>query len=209
MTTQTLLLFVPACFALAMAFGPNNLLAVTTSARHGMRTAVIAATGRLIAFAIMIFMTALGLGVLLTTSELLFAALKWVGAAYLVWIGARLLLTKESIGLEDRVVASAQNTRDLFRQEFFVALGNPKAILIFTAFFPQFIAPENYWVSFATVGSLYLVFEGVSVVTYAFAGARLRRFMRSARGLRSVNRLSGAMMVVFGLALAAARRPAA
>lgn len=69
MSHQTLLLFASACFSLAMAFGPNNLLAVTTSARHGMGTAVTAATGRLIAFAIMILVTALGLGVLLTPRD--------------------------------------------------------------------------------------------------------------------------------------------
>ncbi|MGH1574884.1 LysE family translocator [Methylobacterium sp. P31] len=158
MTGHTLLLFVPACFALAMAFGPNNLLAVTTSARHGMGTAVTAATGRLIAFALMIFVTALGLGVLLTTSELLFATLKWIGAAYLVWIGARLLLSRGSIGFDNGAGASTGKTKDLFQQGFLVALGNPKAILIFTAFFPQFIDPDDYWTSFAVVGSLYLVF---------------------------------------------------
>lgn len=69
MSHQTLLLFASACFSLAMAFGPNNLLAVTTSARYGMGTAVTAATGRLIAFAIMILVTALGLGVLLTPRD--------------------------------------------------------------------------------------------------------------------------------------------
>lgn len=84
MPLETFLLFVPACFALNMAFGPNNLLSVTFGARHGLRTALLAAIGRLVAFTLMIAVAALGMGALLMASEMAFMVVKFLGAAYLV-----------------------------------------------------------------------------------------------------------------------------
>lgn len=207
MTLETFLLFGPACFALSMAFGPNNLLSVTNGARYGMATAVTAATGRLIAFAIMIFITALGLGVLLTTSEFLFSLLKWIGAAYLIWIGVKLLLSKNSLSIDADSGGQKEPLSKLFRQEFLVASSNPKAILIFTAFFPQFVDQQQYWLSFAILGAAYMVFESISMATYSFAGSRLKTLLKNARAIRWVDRLSGSMMVGFGIALAATQRP--
>lgn len=207
MTLETFLLFGPACFALSMAFGPNNLLSVTNGARYGMTTAVTAATGRLIAFAIMIFITALGLGVLLTTSEFLFSLLKWIGAAYLIWIGIKLLLSKNSLSIDADSGGQKEPLSKLFRQEFLVASSNPKAILIFTAFFPQFVDQQQYWLSFAILGAAYMVFESISMATYSFAGSRLKTLLKNARAIRWVDRLSGSMMVGFGIALAATQRP--
>ena len=94
MSLQTLLLFIPACFALNMAFGPNNLLSLMNGARHGATPAIVASVGRLIAFLIMIVIAAVGLGALLMTSEVLFSVVKWVGAAYLVWLGMKVFVTK-------------------------------------------------------------------------------------------------------------------
>ena len=81
MTLSSYLLFLPACFALNMAFGPNNLLSVGNGARHGVGIAVRASTGRLAAFALMIAVAGVGLGALLMASEVAFGLLKWIGAA--------------------------------------------------------------------------------------------------------------------------------
>ena len=91
MSGSTLLLFVPACFALNLAFGPNNLLSLTYGLQQGVRTAVLASGGRLVAFALMIGLTALGVGAVLAASEAAFTILKWAGAAYLVWLGVKIL----------------------------------------------------------------------------------------------------------------------
>lgn len=80
----TLILFIPACFALNMAPGPNNLLSVSNSTRYGFRTSCLAGFGRLLAFAGMIALASAGLAVVLQTSELLFYGIKILGAAYLI-----------------------------------------------------------------------------------------------------------------------------
>jgi hypothetical protein len=108
MPFQSYGLFLPACFAINMALGPNNVLSISNGARNGMHCAIVAAFGRLLAFAMMIAIAGLGLGALLLASQTLFTILKFGGAAYLVWIGIKLvrsgpaLLTRapEDAGLE-------------------------------------------------------------------------------------------------------------
>ncbi|BEP39630.1 LysE family translocator [Variovorax sp. V15] len=210
MTLSAYLLFLPACFAINMAFGPNNLLSVTNGARHGVSPAVIAASGRLVAFAIMIAIAGLGMGAVLVASELAFDVIKYIGAAYLVWIGVRLLRAPAPTAeVQARDAVSAPpSMRALVRQEFTVAAGNPKAILVFTAFFPQFVVPGAYASSYVLLGLTFLVFELVAIALYALLGARMRRLANGSRAMRWFNRISGSMMVGFGVILAFTRRPA-
>jgi threonine/homoserine/homoserine lactone efflux protein len=209
MTLSAYLLFLPACFAINMAFGPNNLLSVTNGARHGVSPAVLAAGGRLAAFAIMIAIAGLGMGAVLVASEVAFDVIKYIGAAYLVWIGIRLLRAPAPTVQEAAASAAPPSLRALARQEFTVAAGNPKAILVFTAFFPQFVVPGAYASSYLLLGLTFLVFELVAIALYAMLGARMRRLADGSRAMRWFNRVSGSMMVGFGLILAFTRRPAA
>ncbi|RRH87936.1 LysE family translocator [Variovorax beijingensis] len=210
MTLSTYLLFLPACFAINMAFGPNNLLSVTNGARHGVSPAVIAAGGRLAAFAIMIAIAGLGMGAVLVASELAFDVIKYIGAAYLVWIGIRLLRAPAPAAEAQASDAAAPpSMRALVRQEFTVAAGNPKAILVFTAFFPQFVVPGAYATSYLLLGTTFLLLEVVAIALYAMLGARMRRLANGSRAMRWFNKVSGSMMVGFGLLLAFTRRPAA
>jgi len=210
MTLSTYLLFLPACFAINMAFGPNNLLSVTNGARHGVSPAVIAAGGRLAAFAIMIAIAGLGMGAVLVASELAFDVIKYIGAAYLVWIGVRLLRAPAPAAEAQAADAAAPpSMRALVRQEFTVAAGNPKAILVFTAFFPQFVVPGAYATSYLLLGTTFLLLEVVAIALYAMLGARMRRLANGSRAMRWFNKVSGSMMVGFGLLLAFTRCPAA
>jgi len=210
MSLSTYLLFLPACFAINMAFGPNNLLSVTNGARHGVAPAVLAAGGRLVAFAAMIAVAGLGMGAVLVASELAFDVIKYIGAAYLVWIGIRLLRAPApEADVPSRGTAAPPSLRALARQEFTVAAGNPKAILVFTAFFPQFVVPGAYASSYVLLGVTFLVFELVAIALYALLGARMRRLANGSRAMRWFNKVSGSMMVGFGLLLALTRRPAA
>ncbi|MBB4102036.1 LysE family translocator [Allorhizobium borbori] len=207
MTLQTILWFIPACFALNMAFGPNNLLALTNGAREGVAVTLIASLGRILAFALMIAVTALGLGALLMASEVLFSTVKWAGAAYLVWLGIKLLRsgapTLAALGAVNRHTP----VKVLARQEFLIAIGNPKAILIFTAFFPQFIDRDQYMTSFAVLGIIFLLLELAAIAIYAALGTRLRAIAGNASRFRTLNRISGGLMIGFGVMLALASRP--
>jgi threonine/homoserine/homoserine lactone efflux protein len=161
MDSTTLLLFVPACFAINMAPGPNNLLSISNATRHGLRAAWLAGAGRLLAFAGMIALASAGLAVVLHTSQLLFMAIKTVGALYLFYIAWQLWRAAPEAAGEARAGATLWQ---LARQEFFAAAGNPKAILVFTAFLPQFVDPRQPMApQFAILGALFLLFEVVAI----------------------------------------------
>jgi threonine/homoserine/homoserine lactone efflux protein len=200
-----LLVFIPLCFALNLAFGPNNLLALMHGTQRGVGFAVVASVGRLAVFSLMIAASALGLGLLLTASVVLFQTVKFIGAAYLIWIGFRLLRTAGGvIGTDSAGICLT--LRDACRQEGLIAASNPKAILIFAAFFPQFVDTQAYWQSYAALGALFLALEVFAVAIYASAGRFAARF--AAARLHWFQRSSGGGMMLFGVLLLFTEQPA-
>lgn len=198
------LVFLPACFALNLAFGPNNLLAMTNGARSGVVFAQKASLGRLLVFVPMIAVSALGLGIVLTTSALVFSIAKVVGAAYLIWLGISLWRsagTMKTQGLSSEPISLGR----AFKAEGLVAMSNPKAILIFAAFFPQFVVVTSYWQRFAMLGAAFLAMEAVAVFAYAAFGRLASRF--AVGKLPTFQRVSGAMMCFFGLLLLVSPQP--
>ena len=199
-----LLLFLPACFALNIAFGPNNLLAMTHGAQKGVPFAFTASLARLAIFVPMITASALGLGLLLSASALVFNAVKIIGAAYLVWMGIRLLKSAPK-GTDWDAEALKPTFRKAFRGEALVAVSNPKAILIFAAFFPQFIDTANYWTSYALLGATFIALEAVAILIYATAGRFAAAY--ASTKLHWFQRASGGGMIAFGLLLLFSRQP--
>ncbi|WP_321896987.1 LysE family translocator [Burkholderia cepacia] len=198
-------LFVPACFAINMVLGPNNLLALSNGARSGVRAAILAASGRLVAFAAMIALTALGLGAVLMASRVIYRALQLAGAAYLIWLDVRLMLADPAhlvgVGANRQENQSANHLGRLSRQEFWVAVCNPKALLVFSAFFPNFVERSAYAQSFVILGATFLVLEVFAIAIYAAIGSRVRTLTNPGR-LSGFNRGSGIVMILFGLLLA-------
>ncbi|MDQ1834777.1 LysE family translocator [Massilia scottii] len=205
MDAATLTLFVPACFALNMAPGPNNLLSLSNATRYGFRQSCAAGLGRLVAFAGMLVLASAGLAVILHTSELLFYAIKIVGAAYLFYLAVQ--LWRAPAAAQEAAQSPAAGLFGLARQEFLVAAGNPKAILIFTAFLPQFVSPaEASAPQFAVLGILFLLLELLAIAAYAYMGVHLRRWFAQPRGQRIFNRSCAVLLAGAGAGLLAARR---
>lgn len=205
MDLATLSLFLPACFALNMAPGPNNLLSVSNATRYGYRRACVAGIGRLLAFAGMIALAAAGLAVVLQTSELLFYGIKIIGAGYLLYLAWQ--LWRANPAAEDAVTAPANGLLALARQEFLVAAGNPKAILIFTAFLPQFVDPARAITpQFMLLGVLFLLLEWIAISAYAYMGLHMRRWFAEPRGKRIFNRCCAGLLSAAASVLLMAKR---
>lgn len=205
MDLVTLSLFLPACFALNMAPGPNNLLSVSNATRYGYRRACVAGVGRLLAFAGMIALAAAGLAVVLQTSELLFYGIKIIGAGYLLYLAWQ--LWRADPAGEDAVAAPANGLLALARQEFLVAAGNPKAILIFTAFLPQFVDPARpITPQFMLLGVLFLLLEWIAISAYAYMGLHMRRWFAEPRGKRMFNRCCAGLLSAAASVLLMAKR---
>ena len=205
MDLATLSLFLPACFALNMAPGPNNLLSVSNATRYGYRRACVAGVGRLLAFAGMIALAAAGLAVVLQTSELLFYGIKIIGAGYLLYLAWQ--LWRANPAAEDAIAAPANGLLALARQEFLVAAGNPKAILIFTAFLPQFVDPTRAITpQFMLLGVLFLLLEWIAISVYAYMGLHMRRWFAEPRGKRIFNRCCAGLLSAAASVLLMAKR---
>jgi threonine/homoserine/homoserine lactone efflux protein len=205
MSLTAWLLFLPACFALNMAPGPNNLLSINVAARHGFVRALVGGTGRLVAFAAMIALAATGLAVVLRASEAIFFAIKLAGAAYLVWLAVQLWRSDAApIGMkldDDATLAR------IARRECLVAAGNPKAILVFTAFLPQFVdVAKPMLPQFGVLGVSFLVLECVAIALYSLAGMYLGRWLTRATVRRWFNRACGAFLGVIGVSFLLVRR---
>lgn len=165
----------------------------------------MAGTGRLIAFAAMIALAAAGLAVVLETSELVFHAIKILGAAYLFYLAFKLWTAEAQ--QQEASITKTKNIADLAKQEFFIAAGNPKAILIFTAFLPQFINPvHDVAPQFAVLGVLFLMLEMIALAGYALIGVHLQRWFSEPKGKRLFNRICAILLSGAASVLLATRR---
>lgn len=205
MTLTALALFVPACFALNAAPGPNNLLSFSNASRLGFWRAVAGSVGRLPAFAAMIALVGLGMGVLLAASEAAFAVVQYAGAAYLAYVGWK-LWRAPAPDPAAQIAPRDQRFRALARQDFLIAIGNPKAIAIFTAFLPQFVdfsAPITG--QFLLLGALFLVLELLAAGLYSGLGRAMSSLLTPLR-LHLLNRGVGGFLILSGLGMALSPR---
>ncbi|GJH04188.1 LysE family translocator [Paraburkholderia terrae] len=205
MSLTAWLFFLPACFAINMAPGPNNLLSINVAARHGFMTAFVAGSGRLVAFAAMLVLAATGLAVVLHASELFFLAIKLVGAAYLIRLAIQ--LWRSDAGPMDALKQDDASLWRIARQECSVAAGNPKAILVFTAFLPQFVDISKPMLpQFAVLGASFLVLEWSAIALYSWAGMHLGKWLTRATVRRWFNRCCGAFLGAIGVSFLLVRR---
>ncbi|GAB4227856.1 MAG: LysE family translocator [Kiloniellaceae bacterium] len=205
MTLDAWLVFAAAAALLCLAPGANNLMALTNGLRYGVLASLVAVAGRLAAFTVMIAITALGLGALLAASELAFQVIKWAGVAYLLYLGVKALRARGGQAADSAGPVPALSLAALARREFLVAIGNPKAILIFTAVFPQFLAPgEPAMPQFAVMGATFLVLEIVAALVYVISGKCFAPLLRDRSSW--VNRISGGLLLTAAGLLASASR---
>ncbi|SON51755.1 LysE family translocator [Vibrio tapetis] len=204
MEIWALLIFVPACFALNMTPGPNNLLSMNNARCYGFKSAFIAGLGRIAAFSMMITLAASGLAVVLYASETLFFTIKLVGAAYLLWIAFNLWRSDVSPVAE---MSATKNRFTLAKQEFVLAAGNPKAILIFTAFLPQFVdVTANINEQFFLLGITFLMLEMAAISIYAVFGIYLRQWFSKPLMAKRFNRACAAFLAMSGANLLLSRQ---
>jgi threonine/homoserine/homoserine lactone efflux protein len=207
MTLAQLLIFLPAAAIVAASPGANNLLAFANGSRHGFLPAALALLGRCLAFALMIAMVIGGLGALLEASEAAFQIIKWGGVLYLIYLGIQMVLSRPEPQKHGQIIA--RSSYALARREFLVAMTNPKAVLLFTAFVPQFIVPADagsFTVQLIVFGTIYVAVEFVAAMGWAFAGSSIRALRPSAKRLTAINRVSGFMMLGAAGVLATTRR---
>ena len=203
MSIELYLAFLAACTALALLPGPIVTLVIANGLRHGTRAALTNIAGVQAGVAIVIGIVAIGLTSLMATMGFWFDWVRFAGAAYLVWLGIRLIrFPVEGVDID----AQPKPPRGgFFLQGFLVALSNPKLLVFFGAFIPQFVDLSQDHLSQVTqLGVTFMVIAALTDATYALLAGRVRRFF-SARRTRTLSRVSGSFMIGGGIWLALSR----
>lgn len=211
---QHLLWFIAAGWLLNLTPGPDVLYIVSNALRHGARAGVVAGLGITTGCFVHIGAAALGVSALLAASATAFTLLKWLGAAYLLWVGVRLLFSRGTLNVAAQAGVKPSslpvNWRGVFLGGFWTNVLNPKVALFFLAFVPQFIAPDadNKAFAFVLLGVLFNL-NAIPVNTgwAVLAAWSARRVGVVQRGLHWLDRVAGAMFIGFGLKLALADNP--
>src|SRR5215831_3142631 len=200
MSLHVYLAFVAACIALALIPGPVVTLLIANGLRHGTRAALINIAGVQTGLAIVIGIVAIGLTSLMATMGYWFDWLRLAGAAYLVWLGIKLIRAPaEGISTD---AAPPPPRGGFFLQGLLVLLSNPKLLIFFGAFLPQFMDMSRDHVSQVTLlGVTFMVIAAVTDGIYALLAGRARKFFSSRRA-RLVSRISGGFMIGGGVWLA-------
>ena len=207
--THQLVMFIAAGWLLNLTPGPDVLYIVSNALRSGTRASIVAGLGITAGCFVHIFAAAVGVGALLAASATAFTVLKWVGAAYLLWMGVRMLLSRPSQGggiAAAAPAAAAMPLSKVFLGGFWTNVLNPKVAIFFLAFVPQFIAPgvDNKALAFVLLGVLFNVNAIPVNVGWALAAGWMARRVR---GLHWLDRVAGAMFIGFGIKLALSDRP--
>jgi homoserine/homoserine lactone efflux protein len=199
MDLGTWLIYFVAATGLSLSPGPNGLLALTHGALHGRRKALYTIFGGAFGFTAVVALSMFGIGALLKTSLVWLTVLKWAGGAYLVWLGIH-VWRSPPIGIEIRRSAPFRSGSSLFQQGALSALTNPKALLFFTAFLPQFIDPaRSLFLQFVIMAGTFAAIEIATEIFIASMAHRISPWLK--RVGRRFNQACGGIFMALGAAL--------
>lgn len=207
MTFTTLFLFSIVALVTIATPGPTVLLALSNGTRYGVRRSLPGMFGAVASDVVLVTAVALGLGALLAASEFWFSVLKWVGAAYLVWLGVQLLRSRGGIEMPVGDQLNLEHSaRKVFMKSFLVAVTNPKGYLFCSALMPQFIDPNAAQLpQYLAIGVVFCAVDFSVMLAYAFVGAKAIALLK-ASAVRWIDRVCGSTLLALAGSLAFYRR---
>ncbi|HBK47663.1 MAG TPA: amino acid transporter [Xanthomonadaceae bacterium] len=203
MNLHTWWLFFATVFVLSGTPGPNMLHVMTRSVSFGVRRSVAAMAGCLLAVLLVLVASAAGLGALLAASPRLFEVLRYLGVAYLIWLGIKAWRSDGApLDVGQASIAPAMSNLQLFRGGLLIGLSNPKLLLFATAFLPQFVdRGGSQWLQFALLVLTFGLCELFWYAAYALGGNQLRRCLSRPALRRLFDRVTGTIFIGFGAML--------
>lgn len=197
------LLFMAVAIIAVISPGPAILLSISNSIRFGVGKVVLSSFGNICGLLILSTTAIFGLGAILKTSTTLFLIIKLIGAAYLIYLGIRQWQSKTNFfdGVEKGSVQIKSNKR-FFVEGFLIAMTNPKAILFFTALFPQFINTQQTLVpQFLIMTFTFMVISFVALVMYGLLATKAKHWLSTGQRAKWFNRTLGSLFVLIGVGL--------
>jgi threonine/homoserine/homoserine lactone efflux protein len=206
MALETWLAFAAACAVVLVIPGPTILTVISYSIAQGRRANVPLVAAVALGDSTALFLSLVGLGALLAASAFLFTLVKWIGGLYLIYLGLKLLRSGASIPVQTASPAPLSTWR-LFFNTYVVTALNPKGMIFFVAFLPQFLRPDrNVSTQLWTLAVTFVVLATVNASLYALFAASARRLLSSARAQRRFNLLGGCLLSGAGVWALLAKR---
>lgn len=209
MSLEFFLIYLVTVFVATIVPGPSMLLALTHGMKYGAKRTIASALGNLSITLIQVAISIAGLGAILLASEDLFNIIKWIGAAYLIYIGISIWRSPGMAVSEnpDSHTFSTTPLRKMFMQAAFVTAGNPKAIVFFTAVFPQFIDPKADYIAQFSMLMVTVGFIAFSCfMLYAIGGQKIVTLFSKATIGIYINKIIGGTLIGAGIGLAASNK---
>lgn len=207
MDFQTWLAFVTASTALLLIPGPTVLLVLSYALSQGKRVALATVGGVALGDFIAMSASLAGLGALVLASATMFTVLKWIGAVYLVYLGIKLLRSAATVSLGDLESVSAARASNVFAHAAAVTALNPKSIVFFIAFVPQFVVVDRPLLpQFAILVATFVGLAALNALAYALLADRLRVKIARPSVLAWMSRMGGGALIAMGVATAAFKR---
>lgn len=200
MPLEQLWLFTTITLVLSASPGPVMLACMIDAGRYGFAKSLYTMLGASVGNLVLMLLSALGLGLLVEQAEWIFHTIKWIGAAYLIYLGIQLALASPlSVDMSARQIRSSQ----LFGKAFIVAVTNPKGLIYFGALFPQFIDIQRSMPpQFVLLTVIFLAMDFVWMSIYAIGGRGIMHWLKSPEHQRWFNWISGGALILAGAALA-------
>jgi len=205
MTIQSWLLYLALVFVATSTPGPAVFFIMTNATLHGWRKAVFAALGNIAGLLCLGIIAVTGLGTILNTSEMIFNMIKYMGAAYLIYLGIKLFAQKNTdlMTLNNHLISKDISSNKLFFQALGVALSNPKAIVFLTALFPQFIQTNQTLLpQFSMLIITLMIFSFSFLMFYALLAHKAKVWLSNPKRIQAFYRTSGSLFVGIGVFLA-------
>lgn len=205
-------LFIISVLLLCITPGPDLAYVVGQSVANGRKSGVISASGVALGSCTHALASAVGLTALITASPLLFTVIKYIGAAYLIYLGSKMLwetFISRPQNSNDKIEVPRTNTRSLLLRGFITSITNPKVLLFFISFFPQFVVVDgaHHASSFLVLGLTYAVIGLLTDVCFALlAGGAASAVSRNITLQRVLDRIVGMTFIGLGVRLAMTRR---
>lgn len=188
--TATVILVIP---------GPTIIFVVGQSLNHGRKASLPLALGVISGDAMCIALSLIGLSAVLSIWSIAFTIIKYIGAFYLVYLGLKMIFTSSKLNVNQHPVSSF-NPKTIFRDVFLVNALNPKGIIFYSAFMPQFVNPEhNIFVQFGLLATTFLALALINVIGYSLLASRTSEVFRSERFIKSFNITGGLALIGAGL----------
>ncbi len=205
MTIQSWLIYLTLVFIATSTPGPAVVFIMTNSTLYGWKKSIFAALGNIIGLLFLGIIAISGLGTILKTSVIVFGLFKYAGAAYLVYLGIKMIIQRsENLSpIHDPLGSKDITAQKTFIQAFGVAVSNPKAVVFLTALFPQFIDIHSALVpQFITLISILMLFSFCFLMGYALLAHKARTWLKKPKRMKILNRIFGSVFIGFGWVLA-------